>query len=334
MSGEGDADGRPHKPAGARLTHAELLAAIKGSGYPLEVRLHRTLTDAGLDCLLGAHFKLADGAVKEIDLLASTATHQIRHGVEINYNLTAVIGVKRLLPPDRFVGVLASKPPHPDERASLRLAAVGGVPSVGSGFGHEQRGVADLLLSRGRDSFSNALSPLTSQPHCVHWAVAGRRNGQKLWAEQSQPVWEDVETAARVSDALVGEATHASASTRTGGTYLSFLWPTLVVGDLEYLHVFDANTEELVEVDWLVLQRAFHLGDGRVALRSVDIVTEAGLLRLASALQETAKRMAGPLLRHSDDLAQLGAKQRGAALDERLSAFGGTVVGTVARPPR
>ena len=158
---------------------------------------------------------------------------------------------------------------------------------------------------------------MTKPPHCVHWAVVGRK-GKDPWANAPPQVYEDLVTPAMVADALNRSAAEACVEARAPSPTLRFQWPTLAL-DVPHLYTMDPITRELAETDWLVLQQTFKLGDARVGLRTVDVVSVTGLERLAATYETTISRVHGCIERRSVALAEMAADQHSRSLRERTS---------------
>lgn len=308
-----DADDEAERPDRSRLSESEIKEAIEQSGYPLEVKLFQELTEKKLAPVLGIQLQLPNGKVKEIDLLTTSHRRVEFGGPAVEFSLRGVLGVKRIPPPDWFVGILPSVQPTPDEMLDARIQCIGGVPSKGRPEGcGEQSELASCLL--GEKRFASAMHLLTQKPACVHWALA-KRDGKKLKADGSQPVWEDLETTVMASHQLATRFTRAicemwrESKARAAVTpHLHFMMPALVL-DVPHLYVYDPMNGALSRADWFVLQKMIHVGDGRVVQATIDITSRSGFKELAMVHSVTRSRFEVAMQILAPRLADIAEKQ-------------------------
>jgi hypothetical protein len=299
----------PEQPDQDRLSEAEVKAAIEQSGYPLEVQLFHELAEQSLNPTLGFQLQLPNGKVKELDLLSTSHSLVRFSGPAVEFSLKGVIGVKRIVPPDWFVGILPSAQPEPVDKLNSRIQCIGGLPNNGLDEYSKQHDFSSLLL--GEQHFANAMHLLTKPPICVHWAVT-RRDGKKLKADGPQPIWDDIETTVAASYQLATELTREwrqhSDKRSEALPHLYFMLPTLAL-DVPHLFLYNPMTRELSRTGWLTLRKAIHIGDGRIVSATIDVTSRDGFKELAMVHNVTRSRMQVTLQVLAARLAAMAQKQ-------------------------
>jgi hypothetical protein len=234
-------------------------------------------------------------------------------GPAIEFSLKGVIGVKRIVPPDWFVGILPSAQPSASDKLAARIGCIGGLPTKGlpEAFSEQNEFASQLLAEQ---HFANAMHLFTKPPVCIHWAVA-RRDGKKLKADGPQPIWEDIETTVGASHQLAIQLTRkwCGAFQRNGDKvearpHLYLMLPTLVL-DVPYLFLYDPMNNELSRTAWLTLSKAIHIGDGRVVSATIDVTSRGGFQELALVHNVTRSRVQVALQTLATALAGIAQKQ-------------------------
>ena len=122
---------KPQQPEAEQpLSDADVLEAIKASGYPFEVTLLQQFKTADIHAAISVpRPKGSNGETKEIDIVAQVSRLRNIDDTTIQVELFVFIEAKNFNPPKCFIGI--DTEPLGTAELIARGSAIGGVPSSG-----------------------------------------------------------------------------------------------------------------------------------------------------------------------------------------------------------
>jgi hypothetical protein len=272
-----------NSPPTGPLTEAEITGALQLSGYPLEIRLLQTFTDAGLDPSIGHRFIVGGHDQScEVDVIVRARESLEGHAGQVH--LTALIEAKQLIERRVFVGFKWRQPSTHEMRVMrCRLSGRPTCRVVSQGLPEDE--LVQMMLA-GASPVGGAFDGMNEAPVCPQWAYVQDNKDTSSKLQHKFVASQDKEH--RKSFGRLVEATtwleenSADFLTRTPGKppmlRVEIISPTIVFGTPS-LYMYDPITRALEETDHLILQQMWDAG-GQVHVRYVDVVTEGGVTNM------------------------------------------------------
>jgi hypothetical protein len=269
-------------PLAARVDASAVLDVVRKAGYPLELRLYRSLNeDNQVSVQYNPVLKHPDGGVREVDLVANvhSAHGHSAHGFA---SVRVAIEAKGLPDDAAFVGFCADDAATASPDIALRCV-VAGYPSFG--VIPETLGPEALDGSRLLSAFA-ALAEAPSQ--CVQWCVA-----RQARAEHEQAFHNAFDALVLTSHTFALRYSHAAykraAQSPKARLQALSIQHALVVRN-DSLFRYDVGNDTVVKTGWLTLRRQFDMGDYSDQ-RLIDVFEERELPEMLGRYKQTAESL-------------------------------------------
>lgn len=293
----------------AALSDAEVLNALKASGFPLEIRLLEAFSKGGMNPSIGLRVAKDDGTSREIDIVASLSrTIDLGSKRTLALTLRLLVEAKSMPSASAWVGFPWTRP-TPNELRKARIQ-FGGRPSCGIAATIEgEETVSDL------PGVAEAFDSMNAPPVCVQWAVVRHIKKQaddKPFADHEDSHWKGIDGVVRSCATLAAQET--SRLLWTGEHALTVNIPVLAVGTPQ-IRLVDARSSELPATSCspaIILHSTFDLG-ADIDQRTVDVVSESGIPDLIQRCERTMDALAEALARNADRVVEIARSQSDAA---------------------